>query len=176
MRSLLAAVALTCVVGILPAPSSAAPSPTRSGTIVGGWAPGLAYLGPSPRGCMNTSECLAWRLSGCHPSLAGRNPGLHDSIVDVRGLGSRTRVWRFDLSPDGPTAAAPLVLGGLTVELWTAACQRLGEVGTVPGSSEGIDEPVHFRIPPAAAWMTVASSDNTTLRWTLTAVPSRRAR
>lgn len=176
MRVLLAAAAVAATFGLQGVPSGAAPAPARSGTILGGWAPGAAYLGPSPRGCMWTAECLAWRASGCDPALAGRDPGLHDSIVDVRGLASRTRLWRFALRPDGPTSAAPLVIGGLTVELWTASCRPLGEVGNVPGSSTGIEEPVTFRIPPGAAWMTVASSDNTTLRWTLTAVSTRTRR
>ena len=108
----------------LPAPSGAAAAPARTGTILGGWAPGIAYLGASPRGCEWTAECAAWLASGCQPQLSGRDPGLHDSIVDVHGLGSRTRWWEFritsaPLAPGQPT----IIFGGLTVQLWNADCQ-----------------------------------------------------
>lgn len=176
MRGILAAAALASFVGLQPVPSAAGPTPVRSGTILGMWAPGVAYLGPSPRGCEWTPECAAWLASDCAPELAGRDPGLQDSIVDVRGLASRTRRWDFRFAPDGPTAAAPLTIGGLTVELWSATCRPVTEVGTHPDESVGLKGPVRFSIPPGTAWMTVASSDNTTLRWQLLPAPVRRTR
>jgi hypothetical protein len=169
VRSLVRFVLVVCVASVatLSTPALSAPTPERSGTIIGGWYPGLAYLAPSPRGCRVTSECLVWWASGCSPELAGRNPGLHDSIVDVRGLGRRARAYDFVVRRVGPTSAVPLPKGGLTVEMWTAECKALGEVGTYRGGSQGILDRDRFRIPTNAAWMTVASSDNTKVEWAL---------
>jgi hypothetical protein len=86
----------------------------------------------------------------------------------VRGLGGRTRWWEFRLTADTVVPGQPtIVAGGLTVQLWSAACRPLGHVGPPKAVSRGIDEPVRFRMPAAAAWMTVASSDNTTMSWGL---------
>jgi hypothetical protein len=55
----LVAVLATATALALPSAPEAAPAPVRSGTILGGWAPGIAYLGGSPRGCEWTAECAA---------------------------------------------------------------------------------------------------------------------
>jgi hypothetical protein len=171
MRASLAAhvvvAAVITTAGALSTPAGASPAPVRSGTILGGWFPGAAYVGPSPAGCSVTAECAAWLASGCRPELAGRDPGLHDSIVSLRGI-SRARAWELRVRPEQVVAGAPsLVWGGLTLELWDGGCQPLMRIGPTHDDYHAIDDRARFRMPPNAVWMTLASSDNTRLRWAL---------
>src|SRR5687768_11010259 len=71
--------------------SPAISPPLRSGTIIGG----PDTMGSAP--CGLTAECAAWLQSGCSPALAGRDPALHTSIVDVADLadGTTPRVFEF---------------------------------------------------------------------------------
>src|SRR5688500_13131207 len=72
--------------------ASLAPSPPlRSGRIVGG----PDTTGSAP--CGLAPDCVAWLQSGCNPALAGRDPALHTSIVDVSDLadGTTRRVLEY---------------------------------------------------------------------------------
>jgi hypothetical protein len=133
-------------------------APARSGTIIGGYFPFAPLLSPGPQGCEWTVECRAWLLSGCDPSIAGRDPGLHASIVDVRKLArSKTRTLRLHKPLPG------IVWGGVTVQLWSRDCTEIWRIG---GDFRGVFD-ARFKIRAGSVWMTVASTDNTTLTWEL---------
>jgi hypothetical protein len=136
-------------------------SPARSGTILGYYYP-FAAIAPGPSGCEATAECAAWLASGCNPRLAGHNPGIHASIVNVRRLASWTNVWRLRLHHRFPD----LVFGGVTVQLWGRHCQSRGAVG-----GGYVNQRIRYRrdmiISPGTVWMTITSTDNTTIDWYL---------
>jgi hypothetical protein len=117
-------------------------------------------------GCMAAPECVAWRLSGCSPSLAGRNPGIHASIVDVADLADGTTVRGFGFASDGPV----LDWGWVTVEFGSADCLPIGARRRLDSSrcwAAGCSRGVV--IPENARWMTITSrQDNINIVWTLT--------
>jgi hypothetical protein len=147
--------------------------PVRSGTILSGFNPGLAWIGPSPRGCGMVPDCAAWLASGCRSELSGRDPGLHTSIVDVAGLGSTRRAWSFLVSPKPLPAGLPAqFFHGVSLELWSRDCHSLSAMGL--DWRNPVKRVDRFLIPPRTRWMTVTSSDNTTVSWDLR--PSRGSR
>ena len=121
-----------------------AEEPVRSGTIIGGY--NLATVNPSPR-CSTTPDCEQWLDNRCDPELAGRDPALFTSNVDVRRLaGTKRRIEVFDVVP-------PYGGGlGSSYEFWTARCTSAGALGEVPRSGK------RLIVPRAAKWMTVTSS------------------
>ena len=125
------------------------------------WSEWGAGAGPNP-------ECEAWVLSGCDPDLAGREPAVTASIVDVADLAddNATRVFEWR-ARDGYD------YGGVVVQLWTAQCTE------IPGSKWRSRNPAfysnivqqherNFLLPPETGWMTVTTNDPVNLEWTLT--------
>jgi hypothetical protein len=120
--------------------------PVRSGTIVGP-NPTMVFLGPPS--CQGTPNCTAWLASGCDPRLAGQDPGLHASIVDVSELaGSRRRLE----GADG-------WLSGVT-QFWSSTCGQLTFVQWGP-------QPGVVVIPVNAHWMTIAAGAMPLYQWKL---------
>ncbi|HUQ40527.1 MAG TPA: hypothetical protein VM030_10270 [Acidimicrobiales bacterium] len=152
--------------------------PLRSGTIVSG-------VGESPvtfgvrgmEGCVGAPTCSAWLQSECSPALAGVDPALHASIVDVGAL-SDGRTLR---SLKARTAVAGINWGSVIVQFWTETgvdsggwpypCREImGSRVTwrSPCFRWGFGDSCSFKIPASAKWMTITSSpDNTNLAWTL---------
>ena len=134
----------------------------RSGTIIGGWFPFAVVLSPGgPASCDWNVECIAWLESGCNTALAGRDPVLHASIVDVRRLAhrpSRLRTFKIRAEPPG------IMWGGVAVEFWNRWCTEVAPYPSIPEVSGG---DTRFGIPLGAVWMTVSSVDTTTFRWEL---------
>src|SRR5688500_20387211 len=93
-------------------PVSAA-TPLRAGTIVSGtgespanvWVRGM-------EGCVGAPACSAWLQSGCSPALAGQDPALHASIVDVADLADTDRVLRFQ-------SGIGINWGSVIIQFWT---------------------------------------------------------
>jgi hypothetical protein len=158
-------------------PSFAAPKPLRSGTIVGGsgvriWTGQPSADGAIERtGCEYAVDCRSWLLSGCQPALAGRDPVLTASIVDVRSLANgRTR--RF-LEMTAPRVPPWGLWPGADIQFWRQDCTEIGNgqrmIGTgltCAGRTAG--RCVEFRIPKGARWMTLSAHATTArLSWTL---------
>ena len=171
MRTLLAGTVAVVVMTVAAAPSSAArQEPVRSGTITGWGATWVAMYNGEPRDCQwGNPECLAWLKSGCSPALAGREPAVTASIVDIAdvadGTTSRELHWRA-ISYPGWTVG-----GGVVVQLWREGCTEIRRSkwrsvdGT--GSFPTRRSSTSFRIPRAAKWMTVTTNDTALLEWTL---------
>lgn len=158
------AVTLICAVllavSFVPA-AHASPAPLRSGTIIGGYFPFAPLFAPGPGpGCDTNPDCLPWILSGCRAELAGLDPGLFSSIVDVSKLAAstKTRVFVMDHGPPG------LVWGGASLEFWNSKCERVRQIGRYQAPIKRYRE---FRMPRSARWMTVATVDTTTIHWEL---------
>lgn len=164
------AAALLAVVPLAPARAAA---PVRSGSIVSGT--GETPVNPWVRGmegCVGAPACSAWLQSGCHPALAGSNPAVHASIVDVGKLAGTDRV----LTVQG---GIPINWGRFTVQFWTST-EDLGSAGIwcdeiAPGRLRSWEcapvyriSPCPLRIPHGARWMTITSSpDNMNINWKL---------
>ena len=162
-----AALAVTAMTVFASPSTVASPSPVRSGTIAGGT--GVIFAGQQPAGerwgCEYAAECRTWLESGCDPALAGHDPALTASIVDVRSLadGRTPRSFRW--------RAPSLVHPGAVIQFWRQNCTE------VPRTERHTHNPYRnkcgtcerFPIPRGAMWMTV-SGDRTTayLTWTLT--------
>ena len=171
MRARVVLVGLGLIIGSVATaaapPSAAGPKPLRSGTIVGGT--GVIVAGDQPAGerwgCEYTADCQAWLQSGCQPALAGREPALTASIVDVGALADgRTRrsfAWH------APSWVHP----GAVIEFWRKDCTEIANVERHTHNPYlnrcGTCEPL--RIPRGAKWMTVSGNWTTVqLSWTLT--------
>ena len=178
-------VVLALVAALLAAPLSArANPPVRSGTIVSGT--GETPANPWIRGmegCVGAPTCSAWLQSGCAPALAGADPALHASIVDVAdladGVTARSLQRQYDIGLSG---------GPLIVQFWTRSDEWdvIDEPAGLDGewcwellanriTSQTCEQSVpdgcvgSFRIPAAAEFMTISKNpDSTTVTWTLT--------
>jgi hypothetical protein len=171
MRRTISAVILLALILVPAQITAAAPDqkPLRSGTIEGGTG---VHTGQDPSGppsenvdrsgCQYALDCLAWVQSGCDPALAGHDPALTASIVDVGDLadGRTRRSWHMV----GPPSIGPFkgVYPGAVIQLWRQNCTEIHHAKRHANSTP-------FRIPTRARWMTV-SGDATTvhLSWTLT--------
>jgi hypothetical protein len=149
------------IIAIALAMSSVQPAQSaalRSGTVIGGWFPFAVVLAPggTPE-CSWNVDCHAWLTSGCQSALAGHDPGLHASIVNVANLaGSRTkRVLK--LYPQTPG----IMLGGVAIEFWGRSCNEILPYPSIPVFTSS----VRFKIPYGVRWMTIASVDTTTFKW-----------
>lgn len=176
VRICLAAILAVAAITATAAPSPAAPKPARSGTITGwgitwpasGW--GVSTFDGRALDCQSGNpECLAWLTSGCSAALAGRDPAVTASIVDVAKLAdgrtARTFAWRAG-DPVGPAA------GGVVVQLWRKDCTeiRASKWRSALWGRSSLSANRHhatFVIPRDAAWMTVTTNDTANLRWTL---------
>ena len=177
MRVWAAAIVAVVAVTIAASPSSAAPpQPVRSGTITGWGSTWPAMFSGEAWDCQSNGwtvganpECFLWLKSGCNPALAGRNPAVTASIVDINKLadGTTPRVfeWRAISSP-------AFGIGGVVVQLWRKNCteipsstwRALDRHG--PGSWT-VRPSTTFAIPSSAVWMTVTTNDTAKLKWTL---------
>ena len=160
-------------------PSAAGPQPVRSGTILGGT--GVELGGGQPwenpaaerSGCEYAVDCLAWLHSGCNPALAGHDPVLTASIVDVSDLadGRTRRSLRMTAPKIPPWGLWP----GVVIQLWRQNCTEIHEakrhtIGSDARCVWGGSESVYceFRIPTAATWMTLSGYITTArLSWEL---------
>jgi hypothetical protein len=165
---------VVAVGAVLPSPSRAE-QPTRSGTItagVGGTQRGIGWPGQAVEGeCQLVPDCQAWLWSGCDPALAGREPAVMASIVDVSALA------------DGRTGRS-IALGGVgwhwgnvLVQFWRETpdnspyswfgCDEIQGTRFVTGNT-GVFGPRNWVIPETAKWMTVTTSfDETTVSWSV---------
>jgi hypothetical protein len=151
----------------------------RSGTIVGGT--GLELAGGQPweqpeaerSGCEYAVDCLAWLQSGCNPALAGHDPVLTASIVDVGDLadGTTTRSLRLEAPSLPPWGLYP----GAVVQFWRQDCtgtgaklHSLGSDSKCHGSAPAGRVRCTFAIPAGARWMTLSGYVTTVqLSWVL---------
>lgn len=153
--------------------------PLRSGTIGGGT--GLELAGGQPwenpaaerSGCQYALDCLAWLQSDCEPALAGHDPALTASIVDVGKLADgRTRRSFHMVAPRIPPWG---LYPGAVVQFWRQNCTeiRFAKRHTIGSNSmcdwqDGVARCKPFRIPTGARWMTVSGYATTArLSWSL---------
>jgi hypothetical protein len=164
----IAALALALAVGAIPAlDARAAPRPARMGTIIDG----LFLMGPgSTPGCTDSPDCALWLAAGCPPELAGRDPAVEASIVNVSDLANGA-ARRFTVDRSEPYS---LEWGeDVVVELWTKDCRRIPYAGWTSKEWVGYGqwESKHatmLTIPPDATWMTVVPGyDNLNIDWRL---------
>lgn len=141
------------------------PKPVRSGRLVtgSGW-----LLDATFGGCQTAPDCALWMQNDCDPSLAGRDPGVTASIVDLRGVAGTQR--RFEFGPGEPWTP---VWGGAQVQFWNEDCTELRTMRWRSTNCDrddgGICYDTRFRIPASARWMTVTGhQDDVGLAWTLT--------
>lgn len=155
--------------------SAAGPKPLRSGTILGGTGLELSggpWANPALKlfGCQYSLDCLAWLQSGCNPALAGRDPMLTASIVNVGNLADgRTRRSMHMVAPRIPPWG---LWPGAVIQFWRQNCTQIRQANQPTigyyTRCDGVARCTAFRIPTGARWMTV-SGDATTVRlsWTL---------
>lgn len=151
----------------------------RSGTISGGT--GLELAGGQPwenpaaerSGCQYALDCRAWLQSGCEPALAGHDPALTASIVDVSDLaGDRTRRSLHMVAPRIPPWG---LYPGAVIQFWRQDCTEIRfakrhTIGTNSGCEwqDGVARCKAFRIPTRARWMTISGYATTArLSWSL---------
>ncbi len=161
--------------------------PVRSGTIVGG--NGVELGGGEPweqpaaerSGCEYAVDCVAWLQSGCNPALAGHDPVMTASIVDVADLadGSTRRTLRMEAPHIPPWGVFP----GVVIQSWRQDCTEIPDTKRHSlGSDAACDDgpPGHWpsgrpevtdctlHIPAEATWMTLSAYVTTVrLSWTL---------
>lgn len=158
-------------VGPALSPVRAEGAPLRSGTILSGT--GLDFGGGEPwenpaterSGCQYAMDCLAWLHSGCNPALAGHDPALTASIVDVGDLADgRTRRSLHVSIP--PFPRWPLWPGAV-LQLWRQDCTEIHDPSIGADSTCEWND-CQFLIPTRARWMTVSGLATTEqLSWTL---------
>ena len=145
-----------------------ADGPVRSGTILSGTGPSPANLWVrGMEGCVGAPTCAAWLQTGCDGALAGADPALHASIVDVAEVADTER--RLDIQ-----GGVGINWGRVIVQFWTDGSENPMAVLWCKElfANESLWDCAHgctVRIPPGAKFMTVSSSpDNTKVDWTLT--------
>ncbi len=133
-------------------------APVRSGTVLNP----AGYTGTSS--CGVAPDCRAWLANRCDARLAGVDPAVTASIVDVRAIaGSRRRV----------VAAGTFGrwLSDAYYEFWSRDCRHVGYVLVGHGSracwpSSTSQWRCDVTVPRAAAWMTVPGQTGP-YRWEL---------
>jgi hypothetical protein len=123
------------------APAEAQAAPVRSGLIL------TAYLGPTaPSPCSLIPDCAAWLASNCDERLAGLDPAVSTSIVDVSDLAGSTRLF-----------VRHMWLAN-TSQLWSSDCWSMGHVPW---------RDTYISIPPGARWLTIPASAVPYQQWEL---------
>lgn len=162
-----ATLAITAMTLFASPSTAAAPTPARSGTIAGGT--GVIFAGEQPAGerwgCEYAAECQTWLQSSCNPALAGHDPVLTASIVDVGALADGLTGRSFQWGGGGK------VHPGAVIQFWGPNCTEIPNTERHthnPYTNRcGTCEP--FPIPSGARWMTVSGNWTTVhLTWTLT--------
>ena len=166
------------------APARGDEAPLRSGTILGGAGLEVSDLeagaeNPLDRsGCEYAADCAAWLRSGCDPALAGVDPALTASIVDVAELADGST--RRSLEMRAPSIPPWGLYPGAAIQFWRRDCTEIpdtdlhtigeeamschGHVGSGSGWCE-------LRIPAGATWMTLSGYVTTAnLSWTLSSI------
>lgn len=154
------------------APTVQATSPHRIGTIVDGVGSSQRAIGRPGEAvdgeCQMVVDCLAWLESGCDPALAGREPAVMASIVDVADLADGRTPRSITLSGHG------LHWGEVLVQFWRSTPGHMYpwfDCEEIEGSSFLTRYPRHNQpraIPLGARWMTITTNvDNTTVSWAL---------
>lgn len=178
LRTWLAAILAVAAITTMAPSSAARPEPVRSGTITGWGATWVAMFNGDAKDCQWSEwiaganpECAAWLESRCNPALAGRNPAVTASIVDVRSIadGTTRRVFEWEAAASYPGFS---IGGGVVVQLWRKNCTeiRSSKWRSVLWHGPG-DWHTRMRtpmtIPTSAAWMTVTTNDTIKVDWTL---------
>jgi hypothetical protein len=159
-------------------PEQAQAAPERSGDIVtglGGTQRAIGWPGYAVQGeCEAAADCLAWLESGCDPALAGREPAVMASIVDVAELADGETPRRFELSGSGQQG---LRWGQVLVQFWRTAppnmypwfnCNEIQGTRFLTGYEGSYGRPPTRIVPLGAKWMTVTSNfDNIHVGWRL---------
>lgn len=183
MRLAVAAAVALATATLLPSAARAdSAEPLRSGTIVGGT--GVELAGGQPwensaaerSGCEYAAECLAWLQGGCNPALAGVEPMLTASIVDVRDLSDGRTGRTLDMA--APSIPPWGLYPGVVVQFWQRDCTEIADTRRHSiGSASTCAYPrgvtrggrCTFHIPSGARWMTLSGYATTVnLSWTLT--------
>lgn len=162
MRRIISMAVLIALI-VVPAHGAAAGGqPVRSGNIVTGYQ--SDHLLGEPGTCWTAPDCVAWLKAGCAPALAGRQPAVMASIVDVADLADGVTSWWFD--NDYGYTEYP---GWVGIQLWRRDCT---EIKRSRGSGNQF-----LTIPARAKWMTVTAApslprldwpDWPIIKWTLT--------
>ena len=149
-----------------------------SGTVITGSAEWPDY-GPL---CEKAPDCQAWLQSDCSRVLAGREPALMTSIVDVRALGpgvTRASLGYGSMVPSGLPWVVPQWTG-VVVEFWDQGCREISDTYwsaslCVAAERDDCRSPI-LAIPTAARWITVGGlyAGNPPTWWTLTPLPPER--
>ena len=178
---LVAVTAAVLALGPALSPALAARAALRSGTILGG--AGVELAGGDPweqraaerSGCTYALDCLAWLRSGCSPALAGHDPVLTASIVDVSDLadGTTPRLLEMRAPSIPPWGLYP----GVVIQFWRGDCttipgSKLHSIGEDATSCDGYVGggfgSCTFPIPAEAEWMTLSGyATMVGLSWTL---------
>jgi hypothetical protein len=146
-RVLTLAAAVGAGLTIAPAAPARADGPVRSGTIAGS----AAVVWEGSQGCHQTPDCVAWLAARCNPLLAGYDPAVMTSIVDVRELAGTWRTLTVDFPWGGWLASF--------YEFWSADCVWLGRF-----QSKGNE---NFHVPDGAVWMTIPATGIGAFRWAI---------
>ena len=180
--ALVAAVTLATAIVLPSAARAESTEPVRSGTILSG--AGVELGGGQPwenpaterSGCEYAAECVAWLQSGCNPALAGVDPVLTASIVDVRDLADGRTSRSLDMV--APYIPPWGLYPGAVVQFWQKDCTEIDDTKRHSiGSDSTCEHPrgvtrggrCRFHIPTGARWMTVSGYATTVhLSWTLT--------
>ena len=115
-------------------------------------------------GCVGAPTCSAWLQSMCSSTLAGQNPAVHASIVDVAELAyedtERTLRVRGEIG---------INWGTFMVQFWDGWCNEIAS-GRIYGRHCAEKYKVcRFHIPSGAKWMTISPTpDNMSISWALT--------
>lgn len=170
-RMCLIAAAVGSIAAATPVASAGA-GPVRSGSVLGG----PIDTGPGTS-CEIAAECAAWLATGCSPHMAGIDPAVQTSIVDVSDLAGRRTIRRFVVSPGSVAGeSAGVIIGGFVIQFWSSDCVEIRPQPPVRDwSARSYRAPYYwyirngsrFKIPAGAAWMTAAADDNVHIRWEL---------
>ncbi|HUR78930.1 MAG TPA: hypothetical protein VMZ22_13365 [Acidimicrobiales bacterium] len=172
IRKLVLVAVAAGLLAVAPVSPVRAATPVRSGSILGGTGESPVTFGVrGMEGCVGAPGCSAWLQSGCRPALAGKNPTVHASIVNVETLAGTDRLMTARGYGGGgsyimqfwrPTTATQGSGGDWCVENFQG---RLGSWECAPRYAFS---PCRLRIPSNAKWMTItASPDHLKLNWKL---------
>lgn len=127
---LIMSVAVGLSIGCLvPAEAKGPTKPARSGTILGG--AGVELGGGQPweqsaaerSGCEYAVDCRPWLQSGCTPALAGHDPVVTASIVDVGELADGRTTWALRMV--APSIPPWGLFPGAVIQLWRKDCTEI---------------------------------------------------
>jgi hypothetical protein len=163
MRRTLPLLVVIAAAALSLAPSAQARrTPRHAGTITGG-----VFTTSPAWDCGWEPDCIAWRQSGCSPSLAGREPALLTAIENVADMADGATTRTFSAVTGQP---AGVDFGGVMVQFWTRDCMevRYARWQSFYDTRYSGSRTVDFTVPARARWMTVTANDNANIAWSLT--------